>query len=161
MTKYGLPISVESDLDKIAVAEEEGYPADEMASKEVLESRMKEASDYFLKAEEETGELVGFVCGTLSVGDKLEEEAMYSHNPTGTHLCIHSVVTLPQYQKKGHARANLLAYLSHVKKTNITKISLIAKEKLTGFYQSVGFTLMGKSPIVHGEDAWYDLVMVL
>eukprot|EP01063_Lacrimia_lanifica_P000242 TRINITY_DN10116_c0_g1_i1.p1 TRINITY_DN10116_c0_g1~~TRINITY_DN10116_c0_g1_i1.p1 ORF type:complete len:162 (+),score=74.64 TRINITY_DN10116_c0_g1_i1:45-530(+) len=161
MATYGLKVTV-ADLDGIAAAEEAGYPADEMASKAVLKDRIEQANEFFLKSEDEQGGLIGFVCGTLSAGEALEEETMSGHDPKGTHLCIHSVCTTEAHRRKGHARKLLTAYLAAVRQMpHLTRISLIAKENLTGFYQSVGFDLVGLSPIVHGADPWFDLTIKL
>ena len=156
--QYGLSVTLD-DLDKIAASEEEGYPADEMADKNTLKNRMEGANSYFKKNVNEDGNLVGFVCGTLSSSDVLTEDSMYGHAPEGSHLCIHSVCTLPIFQKQGHARRGLCAYLEAIAKDKqVTKISLIAKEHLVSFYKSCGFELVGLSSVVHGEDPWYELV---
>jgi hypothetical protein len=40
-----------------------------------------------------------------------------------------------------------------------TKIALICKELLIGFYSGAGFKLVGKSPVVHGLDPWFEMII--
>lgn len=36
-------------------------------------------------------------------------------------------------------------------------MALLCKEHLREFYASAGFTLIGPSAVVHGQDMWYDM----
>lgn len=145
----------------IADAEAASYPADEKADRQALEYRKKNAGEYFIVAAR-GDTLVGFVCGTLTTGDTLEDETMATHIPAGDHLCIHSVVTVDKFRRQGHARRLLRYYIGEMRRAGkVRKISLIAKKNLIGFYQSVGFELVGESAVVHGQDPWFDFTMVL
>ena len=158
---YGAPVT-EADLDALMAAELVSYPDDEKADRATLGARLRNANQYFRKTVAADGSLVGFVCATLCAGDALTEDTMYSHDPAGRHLCIHSVVTVPALRKQGHARKSLTAFLQHVKALGgIDRISLIAHDPLVGFYQSCGFTLLGLSPVVHGANPWNALTMDL
>eukprot|EP01062_Namystynia_karyoxenos_P019777 TRINITY_DN17466_c0_g1_i1.p1 TRINITY_DN17466_c0_g1~~TRINITY_DN17466_c0_g1_i1.p1 ORF type:complete len:181 (+),score=55.04 TRINITY_DN17466_c0_g1_i1:74-616(+) len=155
-------------IGEIADLEAASYPADEKASREALELRLREAGKYFLvvAAPGEGGEgskLAGFVCGTLSRGEALEEETMSSHDAQGDHLCIHSVVTAPALRRQGVARRALAEYMRRVREDcpEVRRVSLLAKEHLTGFYQSAGFELLGKSKVVHGQEPWFDLTTAI
>lgn len=79
------------------------------------------------------------------------------------HLCIHSVVTAPQYQRKGIARQAMLNYVKHIRESEkqIKRISLIAKASKTGLYESCGFRMLGISAVVHGADVWHELTLEL
>lgn len=143
--------------------------------------------------------IVGFICATLTVGQKLNHESMSTHDNTGTHLCIHSVVIDEAYRRQGLGSRLLAEYIQRLKiasslnrdiehgdgKDNgkddngdnnvcgngrdinlgqvVSKISLIAKKHLIGFYsqQVVGFELVGESEVEHGKDQWYELTMSL
>lgn len=39
------------------------------------------------------------------------------------------------------------------------RIALIAKAYLVGFYVSCGFSVTRLSPVVHGQDSWFELVV--
>jgi len=109
-----------SDLPAIAALETMSYPADEAASPESLAYRLANAGEYFYgvygaraAAEDEASggeELVGFICATVAASATLTHEAMETHDPRGSSLCIHSVVTAPACRRQGIARAALKAY---------------------------------------------------
>lgn len=51
-------------------------------------------------------------------------------------------------------------YISYVKGlSNINLILLLSKSHLINFYQNSGYTLVGESKVVHGEEKWYELKM--
>lgn len=90
------------ELDAIHALEAAGYPADEAASRERLQYRLTEAPGLFLVAVQ-ADEVIGFVCGTGSSADCLEEESMATHEPEGRLLCIHSVCVAEGKRRGGVA----------------------------------------------------------
>lgn len=147
----------EDEVGAVMVLEEEAFPADEAASAERMAMRLKEANPFFLGRYEE-GSLVGYVCGTLTAHDRLEEESMASHDPQGSVLCIHSVVVAPARRGCGVAKDMMRAYCTHVRDNHpsVTRIQLLAKEGLgPKLYGAVGFDNLGPSGIEHGADVWY------
>jgi GNAT superfamily N-acetyltransferase len=72
-------------------------------------------------------------------------------------------LTEPSYQGRGIAKKSLFNYIEHIKKEakHITRISLIAKESKTGLYEACGFKMIGVSPVVHGQDTWFELSISL
>lgn len=47
------------------------------------------------------GEMVGAISGTCWSG--LSKESLYSHDPNGSTVCIHSVVVVEKYRSRGYA----------------------------------------------------------
>ena len=86
----------ESDIQRVVALEAASYPADEAASDAKIRYRQQHAGAFFSAAfvnSEESGDvLVGFVNGTLTASQELEEDSMSEHDPLGKTLCIHSVV---------------------------------------------------------------------
>ncbi|KAL3900826.1 MAG: hypothetical protein SGARI_006165 [Bacillariaceae sp.] len=92
-----------------------------------------------------------------------------SHDPAGTLLAIHSVVVEEPYRKRGIAKAMLQHYVTSVKGQQqqspgndndmppISSMVLLAKAHLLGFYVQCGFQVNRPSPIVHGQELWYEL----
>jgi len=117
------------------------------------------ASGSLNSAEQQADTLVGYTCGTLTTADALTHESMSRHDPEGQTLCIHSVSVAAENQRKGIARRMLKAYLQYVQQTSpqIQSVQLICKEVLIPLYVSAGFTLVGPSPVVHGQDQWFDM----
>jgi len=117
------------------------------------------ASGSINSAEHQADTLVGYTCGTLTTADTLTHESMSRHDPEGQTLCIHSVSVAAEHQRKGIARRMLKAYLQYVQQTTpqIQSVQLICKEVLIPLYVSAGFTLVGPSPVAHGQDQWFDM----
>ncbi|CAD7944240.1 unnamed protein product [Amoebophrya sp. A25] len=159
-------------LARVAELEKASYPADEAASPEKLEYRLKNAGDFFCglfrgnaqDQDQSPDALVGFICSTLALGE-LTEESMSQHNPTGTTLCIHSVVIDERYRRRKLSTGMLVRYVEHVQKLlakslTVEKTALICKENLIPLYSGVGFQLEGPSKVCHGKDPWFDMSLV-
>ena len=115
------------------------YPADEAASAEKLAFRAERAGPYFLGLHGPDDELLGFICGTTTAGSKLTDETMSTHEPSGTLLCIHSVVVAERYRRRGVAVAMLETYLRAVTQTGSAQAAaLIAKKALAVLHVGSG-----------------------
>eukprot|EP00241_Pyramimonas_parkeae_P012096 CAMPEP_0114241434 /NCGR_PEP_ID=MMETSP0058-20121206/9629_1 /TAXON_ID=36894 /ORGANISM="Pyramimonas parkeae, CCMP726" /LENGTH=188 /DNA_ID=CAMNT_0001353957 /DNA_START=51 /DNA_END=617 /DNA_ORIENTATION=- len=150
------------DVARIAALEAAGYPEDEAASLEIITARSREASGCFLVAIKPgaTGDqLIGFVNGTLAKGSSLKHETMSVHDPDGELLCIHSVCVEDTHRRKKVGTRLLKAYLAYISQSTpqATRIALICKENLVGFYSACGFKMVGPSSVVHGKDKWFEM----
>ena len=135
--------------------ERASYPADEAATLEKLQMRAKYASEYFYGGYDDDGLLKSFVCGTLTNDGTITAQSMSTHEPTGTTLCIHSVVVSPELRRQGVGTSMLNAFVALVaEKAHAHRILLLCKRPLVGFYESVGFTKQGESSVQHGQDKW-------
>jgi GNAT superfamily N-acetyltransferase/uncharacterized protein YciI len=156
------------DIPACFAIESASYPSDEAASLESLTYRITDALPYFQCAvlKDDTSEtIIGFCCSTRC--DEFEEESMSTHTPNGPLLAIHSVVVQEDYRRRGVATAMLKHYLETIREHNtmdhgsanrsIQSIVLLAKARLLGFYVNCGFQVNRPSPIVHGQELWYDL----
>ena len=155
---YEIKCVGEDEVEAVMVLEEEAFPPDEAASAERMAMRLQEANPFFLGRYEEGSTLVGYVCGTLTAHDRLDEESMASHDPQGAVLCIHSVVVAPTRRGCGVAKDMMRAYCNYIKDQHpsVKRIQLLAKEGLgPKLYGAVGFTNLGPSGVEHGEDVWY------
>lgn len=156
-----------SDLTLVAEIEANSYPADEAASPENLAFRQASAGDFFLVgvqsgATRDGGdELVSYVCGTLTADTVLTHESMSEHNPDGTTLCVHSVVTEGGHRRKQIGTKTLKAYVQWVvrRRPEVELVLLLCKRELIGFYEGVGFRMVGPSEVEHGADQWYEMSM--
>uniref|UniRef100_A0A7S4QFC4 N-acetyltransferase domain-containing protein n=1 Tax=Ditylum brightwellii TaxID=49249 RepID=A0A7S4QFC4_9STRA len=137
--------------------ESSSYPADEAASLQSLQYRQANALPYFQCAISNEDEIIGFVCSTRC--HEFEEESMTTHHPDGAFLAIHSVVVSHPYRRKGFASTMLKYYVKHIEEeqSSIQSIVLLAKAHLLSFYVNCGFTVNRPSPIVHGQELWYEL----
>ena len=107
------------DVPVVAEIESNSYPPDEAASPENLAYRQANAGDFFLVGVQSGtsptqpggDELVSYVCGTLTTADVLTHDSMSTHEPNGTTLCIHSVVTEGGHRRTKIGTKTLRAYL--------------------------------------------------
>lgn len=147
-----------NDVPTCFEIESASYPEDEAASLSSLEYRQSNAAKYF-QCTVLDSKIIGFVCSTRC--DLFEEESMSTHEETGTFLAIHSVVVDKEYRRRGIASSMLKKYLKKVKEENIDgsiqSVVLLAKSHLLGFYVNCGFQVNRPSPIVHGQELWYEL----
>ncbi|KAA8491598.1 Polyamine N-acetyltransferase 1 [Porphyridium purpureum] len=156
----------DADLPRIKALEAASYPADEAASEERLEFRLRAAPQWFRKAEwvsDEPGvapRLIGYVVGTQSAGE-LTEASMASHDPIGDLLCVHSVVVDATFRRQGVASMMLIDYIAYIRSisysSTVQKVVLIAKADKCALYEKCGFTFVRESPVVHGVDRWNEL----
>ena len=80
---------------------------------------------------------------------------MSTHEPSGTVLCIHSVVVEEAQRRQGIALWMLRSYLQKVSELEtVSRVLLICKEPLIGLYEKAGFVDLGRSDVVHGQDPW-------
>lgn len=155
-----------SDVESCFSIEEASYPPDEAASLSQLKYRQSQAQPFFRVCRRQQGGgcddmVLGFVCGTLC--RRMTEESMSTHDPQGNLLAIHSVVVEASHRRKGVATAMLQDYLDTIRTDHphLHKVVLLAKAYLLPFYVSAGFTVVRPSPIVHGQEQWFDLEMDL
>jgi GNAT superfamily N-acetyltransferase/uncharacterized protein YciI len=173
----------ERDIDRCYEIESASYPADEAASLKSLLYRQEHASAYFQlctipktagvdDGDRSSSIIIGFVCGTRC--DDFTEDSMSSHNEDGRLLAIHSVVVDEAYRRRGVATAMLRRYVDTVIERDqqplgderhperaraplIQSMMLLAKKNLLSFYVNCGFQVNRPSPIVHGQELWYEL----
>lgn len=159
------------DMPRCYEIESSSYPEDEAATLEKLIYRQQHAGEYFIcvtKPQDETSDsehIIGFICSTRC--SEFTEESMSEHAATGSILAIHSVVIDEKYRRQGVASAMLKEYLTQMISfsslvastgTNgFSRILLLAKSHLLSFYVDCGFAVLHPSPIVHGQDTWYEL----
>ena len=86
---------------------------------------------------------------------------MSEHNPDGTTLCVHSVVTEGGHRRKQIGTKTLKAYVQWVvrRRPEVERVLLLCKRELIGFYEGVGFRMVGPSEVEHGADQWYEMSM--
>ncbi|KAH3732766.1 Polyamine N-acetyltransferase 1 [Pelomyxa schiedti] len=172
----------EEQIDELYGLESTSYPEDEAAERDTMLMRMRVAPDCFrvLNSSDVTPDLVaslpptasipleptiiGFINGTLARGE-LTKETMHHHDPDGTTLCIHSVVTRPSLRRHGIALWMLSQYLHHIASagscSHVNRVCLLCKPNLIGLYSRAGFGLMGPSPVQHGKEQWMLMSMPL
>ena len=147
-----------ADIPRCFELEQAGYPEDEAATLDGLKFRQANAPLHFLVAC--NGEkIIGFVCGTSTCAESLTHDSMSVHEPEGTTLCIHSVCVDELQRRKKVGTKMLSAYLKYTQASSPStkEARLICKKHLIGFYEQGGFTLIGPSSVVHGQEQWFEM----
>ncbi|CAE6427849.1 unnamed protein product [Rhizoctonia solani] len=149
------------DMGDAHELEKAGYPADEAASLDALRYRQSVAPDFFLGAYLPTPRaLVGFIVATLSPSPTLTHHSMETHEPEPkpSSVCIHSVCVGSAHQRRGIALKLLQEYLKRLEQMpDVARVLLICKAHLKPLYARAGFTEVGPSAVVHGQDPWFEM----
>ena len=143
-----------ADLDVASILESCSFPADEAASAETIIDRYKGAGKFFFVIKKiGVSDCIGFINATCTIGLTVNEESMRDHVPEGKSLVIHSVTISHEYRRCGVGSAMLRSYIDRIAVgcPEITRLLLLSKAHLLGFYISCGFQLVGLSSVNHGE----------
>jgi len=147
-------------LQHVAHLEHASYSEAEAASAEQLQQRAEHAPEFFLIREDSSNSaLLGFVCGTLAPGEALTEESMFSHDPAGETLCMHSVVTRHDLRRTGIASELVRAFVAAARADSRPKrVKLICKDYLVLLYEkAASFESLGRSDVQHGGAQWIEM----
>lgn len=145
-----------SELNRVFELESAGFPSDEAASLETINYRHKVASDLFIGAYDPSSQLIGYINATRSNTSSLEHQSMTTHQPEGPYILIHSVCIDTTQRRKGLATSLLKHYIELVK-DSCSELILVCHQELKPLYLAVGFLDQGKSELVHGGMAWWEM----
>lgn len=98
-----------------------------------VECRVCVPFDHALRVRACTAACVSMYATNPQQGEELRDETMSDHDPLGSTLCIHSVVTAAAMRRRGVAQTMLREYIAHLKSEapTVTLVKLIAKEAVT------------------------------
>ena len=162
-------------LPFLAALEADAFPLDEMADEATIASRIRNASKYFqvvlnanVNADSDaivsaTTPLIGFINGTCVEDPVITEESMTEHVPGGRYLIIHSVTIHSTFHRKGLGSRMLKEYVAKIAFScpEIDCLLLLCKAHLIKFYVDCGFILTQLSPVVHGQESWFEMKLDL
>eukprot|EP00948_MAST-09A_sp_MAST-9A-sp1_P002389 g2389.t1 len=173
ITVYFEKLTSAHHLKEAFAIESSSYPADEAASLGALKMRMEKANEHFeglflnqgqpnSNSHWASGSLIGFVCGTCTNAEKLEEESMAEHHPNGRTLCIHSVVIHSDFRRRGLATILLRKYIGNARLQNLDNVRLITKPHLLHFYEkAANFKFVREWEGTHGQEKWMEMILDL
>lgn len=152
-----------SDLEELSALEYLGFPADEAASKEAFEYRLKNFPEWFLIARSE-GKIIGLINGILSEKELITDDVYLPDSESGSdgkNLLLFGLVVHPDYRKKGIAAELMKAILEKAKTKAIKHAALTCRHRLIPYYEKFGFKNVGVSESVIGNVTWNDMVIEL
>lgn len=151
--------ATEDDIEELTRIEVASYPAAEGASKESITKRVAAFPNHFWLLCED-GHILSFINGMVTNEPDLTDE-MYDHadmhDDNGEWQMIFSVVTDPEYRKKGYAGKVMEQVIADAKAEGRKGIVLTCKERLLHFYGKFGFVNEGVSESTHGDVMWYQM----
>lgn len=147
--------------EKEILAEIEGicFPPAEAAEKEEVFKRMEVFPENFVVAELD-GKVIGFINGCTTDKPVLEDELYHNvslHKKDGFIQTVFGLNVLPKYRRRGVARKLVNAFLELARERKRDGVILTCKEHMIPFYESCGFSMMGKADSDHGGAVWYDM----
>lgn len=149
--------ATEKDLDMLTELEHACFPADEAASREMLNDRLASYANHFWLLERD-GELVSMVNGMVTDDHDLDD-SMYAdasqHNESGKWQMLFGVETLPKYRRKGYASILMKEVIKDCNEDSRKGIVLTCKEEYIPFYEKLGFVNKGRSISSHAGKTWY------
>lgn len=151
------------DLTACHTIEARSFPPCEAAWTTSLENRINYYPEGFLVAEY-NGEIVAQVnSGSTSKDDITDEEfkQLIGHDPEGANIVIFSLSVLPEYRSKGIGGKLLSSFIDQSRALGKTKVMLLCKEELIGYYGSYGFKDCGISDSKHGGAVWHMMELSL
>ena len=141
-----------SDLDAIAAAGAESFPAAEAAIPAAFELHVNHFWLLFVD-----GELASFVDGLVTNDPDLKDE-MYEdasmHDESGAWQMIFGVVTRPRYRKQGYAGELLKRMIAEARKEGRKGLVLTCKDPLVHYYAKFGFVNEGFLGSTRGGVTW-------
>jgi ribosomal protein S18 acetylase RimI-like enzyme len=152
-----------SDLDQCFEVESAGFPEEEAASRESIQTRIETFPQGFLVAEMD-GRIIGIVNSAATDKEDLADEElkkMVGHVADGRNLVVFSLAVLPQYQKRGFARQLMMRFIEDARLLGKKKVLLMCKSNLIAYYERMGFTHIGLSSSTHGGAEWHEMGYLL
>lgn len=151
------------DLDNLTRMEAVSYPEAEGASRESIKGRLETFPNHFWILEED-GRMLAFINGLVTNEKDLTDE-MYDHpkmhDENGRWQMIFSVVTAPEYRRRGYAGQVMRKVIEDAKRQKREGVVLTCKEELIPFYSRFGFVNEGISGSTHGNVTWYQMRLTL
>ena len=159
---YTIRQAVKEDLIYISQIEKECFPPLEAAQYEDFIERFTYFGDCFFVAENEN-QIIGFINGCVTDAPDLPDELYHDaslHKPNGDYQTVFGIDVLPLFQHRGIASALMRHFIANAKNNNRNGVILTCKDRLIGFYESLGYTNMGTSNSTHGGASWNNMLLL-
>ncbi len=163
MTEYNIRMVEPDDLTACHTIEANSFPPSEAAWTTSLRTRIETYPEGFLVAEF-GGRVVGQInSGSTHKEDISDEEfkQLIGHDPDGSNIVIFSLSVLPEYRSKGIGSRLLDNFIEQAREMGKTKVLLLCKEDMIGYYARWEFLDNGLSVCQHGGSRWHEMALPL
>jgi ribosomal protein S18 acetylase RimI-like enzyme len=151
------------DLTACHTIEARSFPAPEAAWTTSLRNRIELYPEGYLVAELDN-RIVGQINSGSTHKDDISDEdfkQLIGHDPDGGNIVIFSLSVLPEYRSRGIASKLLNGFVNQARELGKSKVMLLCKEDLVGYYTRRGFQDAGISASRHGGASWHVMTMAL
>ncbi len=146
------------ETEQVIAIEARCFPPNEACRREHMIPRIAAAADYFLVAEDpQAGRLAGMING-ISTNEPCFRDAFFTdaslHDPEGENLMILGLDVLPEYRRRGVARALMSTYAIRYPEKRLV---LTCLDSLVPMYEGFGFRDLGESASLWGGERWHEM----
>lgn len=141
------------------------FPPNEACTPQRMVQRADVFPELFLIAEDtSTGKPVGFI-NSLSTDEEQFCDAFFTdlslYSPGGKNAMILGVAVLPEYQRRGIARAMMEHYKALQRSQGRKKLLLTCLEEKVEMYRKFGFVDLGAADSSWGGENWHEMKYIL
>ncbi|MBO6214899.1 MAG: GNAT family N-acetyltransferase [Lachnospiraceae bacterium] len=158
---FDFTIVTPSQGDEAARVEQICFPPNEACAYKDMISRVEYAPELFLVAiDRQTGEIAGSLNGIATDEEAFRDEFFTDitlHDPKGKNIMLLGLSVLPQYRRRGLARALVKRYSEIQREQGRRSLILTCLDEKVGMYESFGFKDLGISASTWGGESWHEL----
>lgn len=149
-----------SDSENVIRVEQICFPPNEACSPQSMRERVGKAAACFLVAEKEDGTIGAMINGIATDETHFRDEFFTDislHNPAGKNVMIAGVDVMPECRHLGLAHLLMRRYIRDAEKSGRKSLVLTNLDRLTSFYESMGYRDLGKANSSWGGETWHEM----
>ncbi|MCD8240899.1 MAG: GNAT family N-acetyltransferase [Lachnospiraceae bacterium] len=141
------------------------FPPNEACSEKMMRERVRVAPETFLVAvDRKTGKIAGFLNG-LATNESLFRDEFFTdanlHEPDGANIMILGLDVLPEYRRRGLARAIVSRYAEIEAGRGRKQLILTCLDSKVKMYEKMGFRDLGLANSAWGGEQWHEMSRAL
>ena len=149
------------DAEGIAALERVCFPENEAEEAASIERRLEAVPGCFLLAlAPGTGEIIGYICGIPTNEERFRDEFFTQpelYERDGRNVIMLSVDVSPEFRGRGIARKLICAFAERARAEGRERLLLTCHTALIGYYESMGFALIGPAGSHWGGGIWNEM----
>ena len=159
--RFGLRGVTDEDAEAVIEIEQICFPPHEACTPKSMKERVENAPECFqVLVDVKEKRVVGFINGVATDEEKFQDKFftdISEHNPEGKYVMICGVDVLPEYEGRGLAGLMMNGYKESMKRLGKQKLILTNLQRLTHFYEKMGFVDLGIADSSWGGEEWHEM----
>lgn len=160
-----IDVSNEEEIKQAIDVEQTCFPPHEACSIKHMRERINQAGSLFMVAKEKaTNKVVGILNGIATDERKFKDEFFTNatlHQEDGKTIMLTGLAVLPDYQRKGIAKAMMNQYVLIQAYQDRSFLVLTCLENKLKMYRKLGFSDCGIADSTWGNEVWHEMIRVL